>query len=558
MASHVSESTRRNWRRLRVADSATRLRSRANKTHSERRIVPVEYLADRGNCDFLLELAEWAVRENCPPDGIVYSLCINMLRRRFDGMPPHAEAALAPYARPLIPEVIELDIPENEYDLPGLVLQCLKTEGEKNVYGSYFTPKPWAVALLEGLDFSLGQTLFEPGCGSAAILCAAPAETPEQLFGVDIDPLAVLAARTNLLLKFPDREFIPQIFELDFLNGKSPETPPGGFDCVAANPPWGAAGKRGESFSAFMFRSFALLKPGGALRFLLPQSVLDVARHWKLRNFMLNSTALEKIAVCPGSFTGVTSRFVSVNLAKKPPCADFEFASGGRLEIFSADISRNDPLRVIRRWSARDAELIEKIRRKGKYNLADSVWALGIVTGDNRSKVRTTPLPGDEPVLTGREIQPFKLLTPSKFLRFDPENFQQTAPEAIYRAPEKLVYKFISNRPVFACDNESRLFLNSANILIPKLPGYSVKSAMALLNSGLFSWLHLKLSGQVKVLKSTLCMLPFPALTEEQNRRLTALAETASRQEIEDIVMEIFGLAPDDRAFITRSLAAGR
>ena len=128
---------------------------------------------------------------------------------------------------------------------------------------------------------------------------------------------------------------------------------------------------------------------------------------------------------------------MSVNLAKAPPRADFEFASGGGSETFSADISRAEPLRVIRRWSARDAELIEKIRDKGKYTLEDSVWALGIVTGENRSKVRTVPLPGDEPVLTGREIRPFKLLPPSKFLRFDPENFQQTAPEAIYRAPGK-------------------------------------------------------------------------------------------------------------------------
>lgn len=556
MASHISDSTRRNWRRLQIADSASRLRTRANKTGSDRRIVPVEYLADRANGETVQHLAEWVLRENHAADRVIYTLCINMLRRRFDGVPPHVEAALAPYARPELPELLELELPANEHDLPGLLLQCLKTEGEKNVYGSYYTPRPLAESLLAGVDFSRGQTLFEPGCGSAAILCAATAQDPQQLFGVDIDPLAVLAARTNLLLKFPEREFVPQIFELDFLNGRSPGTPPGGFDCVAANPPWGAAGRRGESFAAFMFRSFALLKEGGELRFLLPESVLDVARHWRLRDFMLNSAALEKISVCPGSFAGVTSRFVSVNLAKAPPRADFEFASGGGSETFSADISRAEPLRVIRRWSARDAELIEKIRSKGKYTLEDSVWALGIVTGENRSKVRTVPLPGDEPVLTGREIRPFKLLPPSKFLRFDPENFQQTAPEAIYRAPEKLVYKFISNRPVFACDTERRLFLNSANILIPKLPGCSVKAAMALLNSGLFAWLHLKLSGQVKVLKSTLCMLPFPQLSPEQDRDLAELAGEANLAGIEDLTMRIFDLTDDDREFIGRGLTA--
>ena len=79
---------------------------------------------------------------------------------------------------------------------------------------------------------------------------------------------------------------------------------------------------------------------------------------------------------------------------------------------------------------------------------------------------------------------------------------------------------------------------------------------MALLNSGLFAWLHLKLSGQVKVLKSTLCMLPFPQLSPEQDRGLAELAGEANLAGIEDLTMRIFDLTDDDREFIGRGLTA--
>ena len=58
---------------------------------------------------------------------------------------------------------------------------------------------------------------------------------------------------------------------------------------------------------------------------------------------------------------------------------------------------------------------------------------------------------------------------PAAFIRFDPDRFQQAAPERKYRAPEKLVYRFISKKLIVAYDDRGRLTLNSANILIPRV-----------------------------------------------------------------------------------------
>lgn len=110
-------------------------------------------------------------------------------------------------------------------------------------------------------------------------------------------------------------------------------------------------------------------------------------------------------------------------------------------------------------------------------------FALGIVTGDNKAHLSAEKLPGMEPVLKGGDIRRFGIGTPKNFIRFTPDAFQQVAPTAMYRAEEKLLYRFISEVPVFAYDDGRRLSLNSANILIPEIPGLRMKYVLAILNS---------------------------------------------------------------------------
>ena len=83
----------------------------------------------------------------------------------------------------------------------------------------------------------------------------------------------------------------------------------------------------------------------------------------------------------------------------------------------------------------------------------DPAWALGIVTGNNQQFVLNRQAPGTEAIVRGSEVCRYYLGAPQSFLRFTPEAFQQTAPARFYRAPEKLIYKFIANKLVFAYDN---------------------------------------------------------------------------------------------------------
>ena len=189
---------------------------------------------------------------------------------------------------------------------------------------------------------------------------------------------------------------------------------------------------------------------------------------------------------------------------------------------------------------------VQKILEKGKYNLKDSVWALGVITGDNKNKVKNRQGRGLEPIYTGKEIEAYTLKQPSKYIKYERSDFQQVAKDEIYRADEKLVYKFISKNLVFAYDNHKSLFLNSANILIPKIPGMSIKTVLAFLNSELFKFLYKSLFGEIKILKGNLMELPFPEISAETDKKLTELVDEVlngnkeSIKKIDNVIFNFF------------------
>ena len=189
------------------------------------------------------------------------------------------------------------------------------------------------------------------------------------------------------------------------------------------------------------------------------------------------------------------------------------------------------------------------------------MWALGIVTGDNRKHIVSTFEEGTELIYTGKEVSKYFLNPSNKYIKYDRQNFQQVAADCLYRAPEKLIYKFISKKLVFAYDNNSNLFLNSANILIPKMKTHSVKTALAFLNSEIFQYIYMKKFNELKILKGNLLQLPFPILTDENFRNLENLVDLylANRNilhlnEIDDMIYKIFGIIDKEKQYIKEEI----
>ena len=203
-----------------------------------------------------------------------------------------------------------------------------------------------------------------------------------------------------------------------------------------------------------------------------------------------------------------------------------------------------------------DLVIIEKVKSQGKYSLSASIWALGIVTGDNKNALHKEQILGSEAIYTGKEIVPYRLQKARNFIVYDRAKFQQVAKDEIYRAKEKLIYKFISNKLIFAYDNSGALFLNSANILIPRIPNMSIKTALGFLNSELFAYLHQNLFGEIKVLRGNLEQLPFPKITHSQDKKIASLVgkiidgDNVCEVELQAKIYEIFGITDREQNHI--------
>lgn len=602
----ISAATARNWTRLHTSASAEeRLVSRANKQCSPKRIEPTEYLTHPENLASVRAIVNYADRQKLGIPEVLLSLSLNILTRSGIQAKPHVVEALREYGGiALDPHLTTVPLPTDEADLLGLVYQCLLSEGHKNRTGSYYTPKAVVDRMLDGFSFVNGETLFDPCCGSGSFLLAAPAPDPKQFFGTDIAPTAVMIAKVNLLLKYRDVEFVPQVRVADFCELCDADDTPDAddavdacdkepfpvrpvlpvrsiqgrrFDYVVTNPPWGAKSAKStkrakntkiavtrsqseDSFARIFRAAFSVLTEEGTVKFLFPEAILNVKSHKAVRDFALEK-GLTAVTLYDALFSGVTTKYVDLKCRPGRPTDAFVVRAAGKdadelgareeLIVPKSAVfeTRNH---VINFWTAEDLAIVRRVKALGAYDLTESTWGLGIVTGDNKGKLFPEPFVGTEPIHTGKEIESYRLRPARHHIVFDRRRLQQAAPDVIYRAPEKLVYKFISKRLVFAYDDEGSLFLNSANILIPFVPSMGIKTVMAFLNSSVFAFLHAKLFGEVKVLKGNLTELPFPHVSDAIDARLTRLADEvlagddAKRAEIDDVVFAIYGFDEDE------------
>ena len=98
----------------------------------------------------------------------------------------------------------------------------------------------------------------------------------------------------------------------------------------------------------------------------------------------------------------------------------------------------------------------------------------------------------------------------------------------MYRAKEKLLYRFISNQLIFAYDDKKTLSLNSCNILIPKFKDLNIKYIMAILNSRIAQFIFKKEFNSIKVLRSHIENIPIPYISEEKQKQFIELTDKIS------------------------------
>lgn len=503
--------------------------------------------------------------------------------------------------------VKKLGIPnERGKDLLGLVYMTISHRAARISNGTYYTPGSIVEKLVpKGLHLVEREfpRILDPCCGSGNFLLTVflalksnlvqkglpPGEAEkllleECIFGFDIDSTAVWLCRVNLLL-LCDTDFVPGNWHIqcdNALMGHSKKIS-GKFDLIIGNPPWGSdfsgnelteyrkryatARASFDSFSIFIEYALKTLNERGIVAYILPESILKVRTHLPVRKILLDETHIESIEKLGNQFSRVFAPAISL-LARKTEIHD----SGHQIQIENIDEKRiisqkrfaDHHLLFFNIWSSeREHRILKHMDNlEGKLNLKDFAdFALGIVTGNNKELVFNQLPEGGEPVLTGSQVYKYNYYTEGSYFVFKPEIFQQTAPEAFYRVPEKIVYRFINENLVFAYDDRKVAAINSVNVLIPHLPGYSVKYILAILNSRAVQFFYTYTYASVKVLRTYLESIPIPPCNENRQSQITGLVDkllasndSLTRQnlyeELDRMIMQLYGFNEADRSRI--------
>ncbi|MCC6910321.1 MAG: N-6 DNA methylase [Phycisphaerales bacterium] len=215
--------------------------------------------------------------------------------------------------------------------------------------GQFFTPRPVTDLLVEAVDPKPGETIIDPACGAGGFLTSAarhfldkgvkPSElgalVSNHLYGIDKDEYLTKLARLHVALLTTGHPRIHCADSVSLQNGSAhfrSELPAEGFDVLLTNPPFGVrivaarpdvlrtfslARKwrrdpetnrwvpTGELQSQvppqvlFLERSLSLLKEGGRLGMVLPESILSNKSYRHVMEFLSDAAEVEAVIGMP-------------------------------------------------------------------------------------------------------------------------------------------------------------------------------------------------------------------------------------------------------------------
>lgn len=581
-----------------------KLNGRANKSKAERTFIPDEYLQDGVSVDDITKIINFVSDNNIEISLSLLLLSLNSLQREkilsIITIPDlisknfvFANKQIGEEVKAWLSEIKNSDI-KSEYaflldctipkqrDTLGFLYQSLLLEGKKSQSGSYYTPEVIVNDIIK--DYAKKDSkILDPCCGTGQFLLAFAdvIENPKNIYGVDVDEIAVRIARLNVLIKYKNQNFAPNIvckntlfeignYDLFSLNDENIRD----FDVIATNPPWGVHFSKSdidrlktsfpkitslESFSYFLKKSIDLLRDDGTLSFILPESILNVKTHKDIREIILENTHIQKVSYLNRVFKNVFTPVIRLDL-KKSKKENNQIEIRKDEEVYTAKQSKwknNQDFVFDIHANGADTAIIDKIYNVNHATLVgrQADWALGIVTGNNKAYIASDKQKDFEEIYKGKDVKKLALSNPSNYIKFTPEKFQQVAPIEKYRAKEKLIYRFISKYLVFAYDDKQKLTLNSANIVIPKIPNYPIKVIAALLNSSPYQFIFQKKFSSIKVLRNHIEQMPLPLWDKEIfNNIIKLVDETIENNEkfeiLDNYIMKQYSLSPEEINYI--------
>lgn len=581
-----------------------KLNKRANKAKADKTFVPDEYAQDKNGFLQLSSIVEFVKSNNVDLFSAVLLITLNLLKKEnilskvnIDDLIQKKDLHITnkqinEEIKSWLSEIdekelnnklsflLDCDIPKQR-DVLGFLYQSLLIEGQKSQSGSYYTPSNLVDEIIKE-HVKKDSKVLDPCCGTGQFLLAFSdvIENPSNIYGVDIDEIAVRIARLNILIKFKNKDFAPNIvckdtlfeignYDLFSLNDENIRD----FDVIATNPPWGVHFSKEdierlrknypaitsfESFSYFLKKSIDLLRKDGIISFILPESILNVKTHKDIREIILKNSQIKKIIYLDRVFKNVFTPVVRMDIQKSEKNqGSIQIQKGTeKYDIEQTRWLKNQDYVFDIHSSGFDEKIIDRIYFVSHTTLENKAdWALGIVTGNNKGFIANELKDGFEPIFKGKDVERFILSEPSSYIKYVPEKFQQVAPTEKYRAKEKLIYRFISKYLVFAYDDEQKLTLNSANIVIPKIDNYPIKVIAALFNSSLYQFIFQKKFSSIKVLRNHIEQMPLPLWDKKTFSEITKLVDQSIKnkdyyEKLDNYIMNKYSLSSQEINYI--------
>jgi len=468
------------------------------------------------------------------------------------------------------------------------------------------------------------------------------------IFGVDLDKQAVEIAQLNLLLKIAEKGHRLPLLQQNIKNGNSLIDNPavagdkafkweeqfkqimdeGGFDIIIGNPPYGyrgiptpeikeAYGKKYvtsegnfDMYRFFIERSINLLREGGTMGFIIPNTFLSATSYKKLRKYLLDNCSIEEIMdVGLAVFEGVTVESIILILKKNSVKSERNKQKVDISICRSRDKSITEPTNTYFISQSKFNEtkdnnfniyLDPKTSQITKRieNSAVSLEKIAYVTvGINTGYIKNV-LVADKKVdnryhklLSGRDISRYFLKWPGQWILYDKkvvDNYGdkgRTLPdESIFKEDKVLVQRTrrgMARKLICTLDNEQYYNLNRLGNIVIRDKGFSLKYCLGILNSKLMDYYFQKTFNEYEVKPAHLRQLPIKQVTlsEQQiiiklvdkmltlNKRLNDIGDKKTDEkarieeeikktdnEIDEEVYKLYGITAEEKKIIEESL----
>ena len=338
----------------------------------------------------------------------------------------------------------------------------------------------------------------------------------------------------------------------------------GGFDAIIGNPPYvllqnmetkefftyasnkyNTARYKIDTYHLFVERAVKLLRCGGLLGFITPNTFLKNIHAEPLRRFLLDDTRLREIMLFNYNVFSQASVDTCVFITSRDAAKGksrlhvykvdepFEPNSVGLVE--QASFAKNERADFLLDQSAADKQLLKKIQSQSKPLSTTCGAYFGIQAWDRKKHVADRKLSKDYvPVIDGSDIEPFALRSQSLFVLFNSTGVKSGGNAAIHEQ-DRICIRQVGHYPIATVVPGGLYSMNSLYNVYLKAPSANdLYFVLGIMNSHLNRYVWGKVHSDQKktfpkIKKEALLSIPMKAAKTTKDKELISRVSSLTK-----------------------------